>query len=133
VRPVLRAASVAVAPAVADARWSRGGCPACGAPPLLAELRGKEEGRTLRCGRCATAWPFARLECAGCGERDHRRLLALHAEREGDHRRADCCESCGLYLKSVAVLDPLSADGVIEEDLATADLDFAAVERGYHR
>ena len=132
-RPVLRAAAVVVAPMVAGARWSRGGCPACGAPPLLAELRGKEEARTLRCGRCATAWPFPRLECAGCGERDHRRLLALHAETEGDHRRADCCESCGLYVKSVAVLDPLTADGVIEEDLATADLDFAAVERGYHR
>jgi hypothetical protein len=33
----------------------------------------------------------------------------------------------------VAVLDPLGADGVIEEDLATAALDVVAVERGYHR
>jgi len=31
------------------------------------------------------------------------------------------------------VLDPLTPDGVIEEDLATAALDLAAVERGYHR
>jgi FdhE protein len=133
VRPVLRAAAAQLAPVLAGAVWARGSCPACGAPPLLAELRGAEEGRTLRCGRCASAWPFARLECPGCGERDHRRLLALHAEGEGDHRRADCCESCGLYVKGVAVLDPLAADAVIEEDLATAELDFAAVERGYHR
>lgn len=132
VRPALRAGAERAAPLLAQGAWARGSCPACGAPPLVAELRG-EEGRTLRCGRCATGWAFARLQCPGCGERDHRRLLALHAEGEGDHRRADCCESCGLYVKAVAVLDPLGADAVIEEDLATAELDFAAVERGYHR
>ena len=48
-------------------------------------------------------------------------------------RRVDCCDSCKCYVKAVAVLDALTPDGVIEEDLATAPLDVVAVERGYHR
>jgi len=132
-RPALRAAASRVTALIANARWERGACPACGAPPLLAELRGKEEGRVLRCGRCASAWSFPRVGCAACGERDHRRLGALHGEGEADYRRAEYCEQCRIYLKTVAVLDPLTPDGVIEEDLATAALDLAAVERGYHR
>ena len=132
-RPVLRAAAARVSALVADARWERGTCPACGAPPLLAELRGKAGGRVLRCGRCASAWPFPRLGCPACGEHDHRRLGALHGEGEEDYRRAEYCASCRSYLKTVAVLDALTPDGVIEEDLATAALDLAAVERGYHR
>jgi FdhE protein len=133
VRPTLRAAAARVTALIADARWERGACPACGAPPLLAELRGKDEGRVLRCGRCASAWSFPRVGCVACGERDHRRLGALHEEGEEDYRRAEYCEQCRRYLKTVAVLDPLTPDGVIEEDLATAALDLAAVERGYHR
>jgi FdhE protein len=132
-RPVLRAAAARVADALSTAPWGRGTCPACGAPPLLAELRGKERERVLRCGRCATAWPYPRLGCPACGERDHRRLRALHGEGEGEHRRVDCCDSCQCYLKCVAVLDPLTASGIIEEDLATVALDLIAVERGYHR
>ena len=132
-RPALRAAASRVTALIANARWERGACPACGAPPLLAERHGKEEGRLLRCGRCASAWPFPRVGCPACGERDHRRLGALHGEGEADYRRAEYCEQCRIYLKTVAVLDPLTPDGVIEEDLATAALDLAAVERGYHR
>ena len=133
VRPALRAAAARVTALIADTRWERGACPACGAPPLLAELHGKDAGRVLRCGRWASAWSFPRVGCAACGERDHRRLGALHREGEEDYRRAEYCEQCRRYLKTVAVLDPLTPDGVIEEDLATAALDLAAVERGYHR
>jgi len=132
-RPALRAGAERVAEALHVEPWRRGTCPACGAPPLLAELRGKESERVLRCGRCATAWAFPRLACAACGERSHRRLGALHGEGEEEHRRADYCEACKSYVKAVAVLDPLTPAGLIEEDLATVALDLVAVERGYHR
>jgi hypothetical protein len=36
-------------------------------------------------------------------------------------------------LKAVAVLDPLSPAALLEIDFATVALDFAALERGYHR
>ena len=100
---------------------------------MLAELRGKEQSRTLRCARCDAAWSFPRVACPACGERDHRKLVAVHGEGEESYRRADCCDSCGTYVKAVATLAPLSPDALMETDLATAALDMVAVERGYHR
>lgn len=135
-RPVLRAGAARVAALLHEARWSRGDCPACGAPPLIAELRPESSGETdrvLRCGRCATAWPFPRQRCAACGERDHARLSWLHAEGEESFRRAQHCARCHGYLKEIAVLDPLDGDAVLVQDLATAALDFGAAERGLHR
>lgn len=133
VRPWLQLAAKAVSTLVAASAWPGGSCPACGAPPLLAELRGPERERILRCGRCGSAWSFPRLACPGCGERRHQRLSYLHGEGQAEFRRVDVCETCRSYLKAVAVLDPLSPAALLETDLATVALDFAALERGYHR
>jgi FdhE protein len=133
VRPWLRLAAQVVSPLVAASGWSGGSCPACGAPPLLAELRGPERERILRCGRCGSAWSFPRLACTACGEGRHQRLSYLHGEGQAEFRRADVCETCRSYLKAVAVLDPLSPAALLETDLETVALDFAALERGYHR
>ena len=132
-RPALRAGRAALIAPLNDARWERGICPGCGAPPLLAELRGAEGERVLRCGRCAAAWRAPRLACIACGSHDHARLTALHGAGEEAYRRADCCDACGAYLKAVAVLDPLTAAELLETDLATAALDLAAVDAGYSR
>ncbi|MGH7518392.1 MAG: formate dehydrogenase accessory protein FdhE [Gemmatimonadales bacterium] len=133
VRPWLRLAAQVVSPLIAASAWSGGRCPACGAPPLLAELRGAERERVLRCGRCASAWSFPRLACPSCGERRHQRLSYLHGEGQAEFRRADLCETCRSYLKAIAVLDPLTPAALLEADLESGALDFAAVERGYHR
>jgi FdhE protein len=135
-RPALRRAASAIAPLLAElAGEARRSCPACGAPPLLAELRTADgvRLRVLRCGRCAAEWPFPRIGCPSCGERDHRRLGTLHAEGEAEFRRAEYCETCRHYLKSVAVLDPLAPAALLEIDLATAALDWAALDAGYER
>jgi FdhE protein len=133
VRPWLRLAAQVVKPLVAASGWSAGHCPACGALPLLAELRGAERERVLRCGRCASAWGFPRLCCPSCGERQHQHLSYLHSEGQAEFRRADVCHTCRSYLKAIAVLDPLTPVELLEADLESAALDFAAVERGYHR
>jgi FdhE protein len=132
-RPALRAAAAAIAPSIAAARWSRAYCPACGAAPTLSVVRGKEHERGLHCGRCGTGWAFDRVRCPACGERDHERLGYLHAAGEAEYRRAEVCESCHGYLKSVALLDSPGADRVLELDLETAGLDFLALEHGYMR
>jgi FdhE protein len=132
-RPALRAGAQAVAPLVAKAPWGRGTCPGCGAQAALSVRTGKEGERFLLCGRCGTGWPYARVRCPACGERDHRRLGTLHATDEGDYRRAEICESCRCYVKSVAALDLPDADGVLRLDLDTAALDFVAIEHGYRR
>ncbi|HEU4564335.1 MAG TPA: formate dehydrogenase accessory protein FdhE [Gemmatimonadaceae bacterium] len=137
VRPTLRAAAAPLRDAIARAPWMQGICPACGARPLLAELRASspegESERTLRCGRCASAWPFPRVACAACGTRDHRQLAYLHADGEDAYRRAQTCDACLAYLKELALLDPLDAELLLVEDLATVALDMVAVERGYRR
>ena len=132
-RPALRAAAAALAPLLAGARWSRGHCPACGALPTLSVVRGKEHERWLLCGRCGTGWAFPRVRCPSCGESDHERLGYLHAAGEGEYRRAEVCDGCGCYVKSVALLDPPDADRLLELDLETAALDFVALEGGYTR
>jgi len=136
-RPTLRAAAAVVREVIDGARWTRGACPGCGAPPLLAELRapssGGERERFLRCGRCDSAWLYPRIGCPGCGTTDHRSLRYLHAEGEDEFRRAMTCDNCQGYVKEIAVLDPLSADALLEEDLGTVGLDLMAVERGYRR
>jgi FdhE protein len=132
-RPALRAAAVALAPLLAAARWSRGHCPACGALPTLSVVRGKEHERRLHCGRCGTAWAFPRVRCPSCGESDHERLGYLHAAGEGEYRRAEVCDGCRCYVKSVALLDAPDADRLLELDLETAALDFVALDAGYIR
>ena len=137
-RPALRAGARAVGPVIAASRWSRGTCPACGSIPLIGELRGNssdgsEQERVLRCGRCLTEWRFARLRCVSCGESNHGRLAYLHGSGEGAYRRADVCLTCRTYLKTIAVLAPLTLLELLAADLTTAALDVAAVERGFHR
>lgn len=132
-RPALRAGAAAVASIPELAAWNRPACPACGAPPTIGVVFGKERERRLCCGRCGTSWAYQRVRCTVCGERDHRRLGALHGAGEGEYRRVETCESCAGYLKTVAVLNLPNVDRVLELDLETAGLDFVALERGYRR
>jgi FdhE protein len=111
--------------------WGHGYCPTCGSWPLLAEFRGLEQIRFLRCGLCASEWEFPRLLCPFCGNRDHRRLGYFHAEGEESSRRAATCDDCGGYVKTVATLAALSESALLVADLATLHLDLAAAERGY--
>jgi FdhE protein len=99
--------------------------------PTLSVVRGKEHERRLHCGRCGTSWAFPRVRCPSCGESDHERLGYLHAAGEGEYRRAEVCDGCRSYVKSVALLDAPDADRLL--DLETAALDFIALEGGYTR
>jgi FdhE protein len=117
----------------ADPAWARGYCPICGALPALAELRGLTRARRLRCGRCGADWAFPPLACVYCGVTDHEELGSLVPERGGESRKADICRACRGYLKSISTLSPLPADRIALEDLATVELDLAALENGYER
>jgi len=134
-RPALHAAARDLRDVIAESGWTRGECPACGALPLLAELHSNKEdsSRVLRCGRCATAWSIGRLACPACGERDHNQLRYLHVDGDMDHRRAECCTSCGFYVKALAVLDPLKGEKLFDADLETLAMDALAIGAGYHR
>lgn len=110
-----------------------GYCPVCAAWPILAERRGLDRTRQLRCGRCAVEWQIQWHCCVYCGERDHRRLGSLVPEDWGEVLRVEICHTCGGYLKSVATLQRIPAIELLLRDLDTVELDLVAVERGYGR
>ncbi len=111
--------------------WGQGYCPACGSWPLLAEYRGLEQNRWLRCGLCGDGWEFPRLACPFCGETDHRHLEYLHVEGEEGRHRAATCATCRGYVKTVSTLGLLSVPALLVADLATLHLDLAAADWGY--
>jgi FdhE protein len=113
--------------------WQPGYCPVCGAFPTLAEARGLERARRLRCARCGADWWTEWLRCSFCGNREHTTLGSLVPDRAGDSRRAETCEQCRAYVKTLTTLTAIPAAELGLEDLATVDLDLAALERGYRR
>ena len=109
----------------AESSWTRGECPNCGSPPTMAESRGLEQRRRLRCGLCAADWEGERLRCPFCNETDHRKLSFVAVEGEQDRFRIALCDSCGGTLKVIATLGPISAPGLLVAELATTHLDQA--------
>jgi FdhE protein len=129
--PVLAQINSALAPLRAGVPWHHGYCPTCGSWPLLGEYRGLEQTRWLRCGLCAAAWEFARLQCPFCGTRDHRQLGYFHVDEAEPKHRAATCDACRGYVKMVSTLTGFSGPQLLVADLATLFLDLAAAERGY--
>ena len=113
--------------------WTHGYCPICGAWPALAELRGLDRSRRLRCGRCASDWPVPVLQCAYCGENNHDQLGTLTPEDEPQTRRVEVCYTCKGYLKAFTTLRPMTLRAIAMTDLASVDLDLIAQERDYSR
>ena len=131
VMPMLHACRQAWTPLV-PAAWSEGHCPICGDWPALAETRGLDGQRRLRCGGCGGDWRTERLRCPFCGERGHENLGSLVSE--GPKPQAvDVCERCRHYVKAVTALVPIRPEDVFLHDLATLVLDIIALERGYRR
>lgn len=113
--------------------WMKGYCPICGGWPVMAELRGIERNRRLRCGGCGGDWPLPVLHCPFCAEVRHDHLGSLLLEGEEQHRRIDICRSCKGYLKTFNVLRPRSLRALATDDLASVELDVVAQEHGYER
>jgi FdhE protein len=113
--------------------WIEGYCPVCGAWPSFAEVRGIERGRHLRCGRCAAEWQLDTLLCPYCGMDDHEQLVRLVPEKGGTTRIVDACKRCLGYIKTFTMLQATPPARIILDDLASVDLDMAALEQGYRR
>jgi FdhE protein len=113
--------------------WHAGYCPVCAAWPVLAERRGLDRSRRLRCGRCAADWEVPWLFCIYCGERNHAKLGSLEPEDKGEVVKVETCATCQGYLKSIASLQGFAALDLLLEDLGTIELDLVALERNYRR
>jgi FdhE protein len=108
-------------------------CFVCGAWATLAEARGLEGARRLRCGRCGGDWSGQWLRCPFCGTDEHARLRGLVGATTGESRRADGCAACGAWVKTVTTLGASTVGELRLLDLATVELDVAALERGWTR
>jgi FdhE protein len=113
--------------------WVEGYCPVCASWPAFSEVRGIERNRYCRCGRCGAEWRADILHCPYCATRDHDELVALVPEKSGPKGAVDACRRCRGYLKTFNRLQGCPAETVVLEDLASVDLDVAALERGYAR
>jgi len=113
-----------------DDRWLRPSCPACGSPPAMAQLVGRDPGRRrlLSCGCCGTRWRYARTGCPFCETESHR-LAGLGIEGEAG-LRIDYCESCHGYLKTY---DGQGGEEVLLADWTSVHLDLLARDRGLQR
>lgn len=129
--PFLEQTAAACAAWVTPQRWSQGYCPLCGAWPLLAEQRGLEQERYLRCGLCASAWTLERLRCAFCTTREPGQLGYLVVEGEEARQRVATCNACGGYLKLRSTLTPLRTPELLVEEVALVHLDVLAMGQGY--
>lgn len=131
--PLLLACGRRAAAMLNGLAWEAGFCPVCAAWPLLAELRGLERQRWLRCGRCGAGWPFPHLCCPFCGNTDHRTLPYLAPEAAREARQAAACDRCFAYLKTFSTLRPLAPDELLIQDITSLELDMAALEADYGR
>jgi FdhE protein len=111
--------------------WMEGYCPVCGSWPAFAEVRGIERTRYLRCGRCGGEWLGSILRCACCGTTDHEDFVSLVSEQAGSPRSIEACRRCHGYVKTFTRLQGCAPSAVMLEDLASVDLDVAALEQGY--
>jgi FdhE protein len=130
--PLLQACARTIGGAVSPAWWE-GYCPVCGAWPTLAEFRGLERKRWLRCGRCGIGWEVPWLRCPFCAETNHENLGYLAPEDGETTRKVEVCDTCKGYVKAEPTVRELPWWGVLLDDVATVPLDVAALDRGYHR
>src|SRR5882762_7541810 len=113
--------------------WAYGFCPICGGWPALAEKRGLDGARHLRCGCCGGDWRTVWLRCPFCGEGDHGKLGSLVSPDRLERHGIGVCDGCRGYLKTFTTLTAIRPGDVLVEDLATLALDMAALERDYRR
>jgi FdhE protein len=113
----------------AVAAWDQGFCPACGSWPALIE---SSDAHVLRCSFCALGWQLRAYRCVYC-RHEGEGFITAALNPDDPSRRLQLCEECGGYVKVIrtdrATMFPL----VAVEDLASLDLDMAAIERNYVR
>lgn len=108
-------------------------CPVCGSKPVVGVLRPEGDGarKSLICMLCATEWNFRRVYCPSCGE-EREPFMAHYLASEIPHVRADVCDTCHTYLKTVDLTKVGLAVPVVDE-LATIPLDLWAAQHGYKK
>lgn len=131
-KPAFRAWQRQLASCVHEVDWEKGACFVCGVGATLAELRGNDQEKHLRCGQCGADWMFRRIACMYCHNDDPKRLGFFQLEKGGTVR-VETCENCKGYLKIINSFAPNTLESIVIQDLATLPFDYIAREKGYAR
>ena len=127
---------------VLEAMGAKGGdsadrrhCPSCGGLPQLAFVESSGDPlltapRQLLCSRCAQAWTYPRMVCAGCGSTDSSSQPIYADVDQLPHLRVDACEACRKYLLTVELTKDAASVPCVDE-LVGIPLDLYAQERGF--
>ncbi len=110
-----------------DQPWTKGYCPICGSPPVLSMFEGDGGERFLLCSFCGYKWSSRRLYCPFCDNTDSKTLNYLYSDEEKEYR-ADLCDKCKKYIKTI---DTRKTERIIYppfEHIATLHLDIKAKE-----
>jgi FdhE protein len=112
---------------------SDGACPSCGGPPVSSSVVGWQNAQSTRfvtCSCCATKWHVVRVKCVACSST--KGINYNHVEGTADTIKAECCDSCGTYLKIFAEISDPTLDAVAD-DVASAGLDLLVKDKGFRR
>ena len=102
-------------------------CPVCGEAPAFSVLT-ENGARSLTCSFCWHQWQVRRIFCPYCDTRESDSLSYLYIEGE-KQIRADLCENCMRYIKSVDTRE-MSPDFYMPlEIVSSVTLDIKAAER----
>jgi FdhE protein len=104
-----------------QAGWQKGHCPFCGQQPALACLSPDSGQRLLYCSLCGVQWPFSRQTCVFCGNQESQ--FSYVFIEDDSARRADLCQACQHYLKTIVINRLRHALYLPLEEFVTIDLD----------
>lgn len=110
-----------------------GACPVCGAPPASSSLVGWDQADRTRfclCSLCGTRWNAVRVKCMACSSTKGIHYKAI--EEQTTRIKAECCDTCGAYVKILSEDEDPSLDG-IADDVASLGLDLLVREAGFRR
>src|SRR5260370_36367062 len=79
---------------LAPGTWAHGYCPICGAWPAVAEIRGLDGARHLRCRGCGGDWATAGLPLPLFGGHDHTPLRPPVASEGLERQKGEVCGHC---------------------------------------
>jgi len=128
-RPSISAIHDAVSPGIDKKGWNYGYCPLCGSQPNIAYFN-KQGKRHLHCELCKEEWPYPRLKCPFCENKDHETLGYFQADGE-EGFRVDFCKKCQRYLKTIDKTVFEDATPMELENLTTIHLDILANEHNF--
>ncbi|WP_431048103.1 formate dehydrogenase accessory protein FdhE [Roseateles sp. L2-2] len=112
-------------------------CPCCGSRPVasITRIAAEQSGqRFLACSLCGSQWHYVRIKCTHCqGTKGITFQSLVDADgKKSEAVAAECCETCGHYLKQVHMEKDLQVEP-LADDLASLTLDLLVGELGLVR